>query len=191
MEFDYIIVLANEMDRYGRLNDESLNRLNYAQQQFINKRSNTIITCGWDYRKDSDLVIADVFKDYFLKNGIPKKNIVTEINSRDTVGDAIFSKINIVKNSNCKSILVVTSYYHVERTKMIFDFIYGANYSIKVEASDDISSDTLTEKEKKSINVFKTTFKGVEVGNDMKIYERIRAQHPFYNGDTYSKINKL
>ena len=59
------------MDRYGRLNDESLNRLNYAQQQFINKRSNTIITCGWDYRKDSELVIADVFKDYFLKNGIP------------------------------------------------------------------------------------------------------------------------
>ena len=58
------------MDRYGRLNDESLNRLNYAQQQFINKRSNTIITCGWDYRKDSDLVIADVFKDYFLKNGM-------------------------------------------------------------------------------------------------------------------------
>ena len=86
MEFDYIIVLANEMDRYGNLNKESLNRLNYAKQQFLNKRSNTIITCGWDYRKDSDLVIADVFKKYLLKDGIPNQNIITEINSRDTVG---------------------------------------------------------------------------------------------------------
>ena len=188
MEFDYIIVLANEMDRYGRLNNESLNRLNYAKQQFFNKRSNTIITCGWDYRKDSDLVIADVFKKYLLKDGIPNQNIITEINSRDTVGDAIFSKKNIIKKSTCKNILVVTSYYHVQRTKLIFDFIYGANYSIEVEASDNISSKLLSEKEDKSLNVFRSTFKGIKSGDDSNIYNRLIDQHPFYNGDIYSKI---
>lgn len=188
MEFDCIIVLANEMDRLGKLNEESLNRLNYGAQQFFKKRSNTIISCGWDYRKDSDLVIAEVFRDYFLSSGIPKKHLITEINSRDTVGDAFFSKINIVKKRNWKKILVVTSHYHVKRTKMIFDFIYGSNYLIKVESSDEISSNNLLQKESKSINVFKSTFKGVLSGNDSKIFKKIRESHPFYNGDIYSKI---
>ena len=189
MEFDCIIVLANEMDRFGKLNKESLNRLNYTAQQFFNKRSNTIISCGWDYRNDSDLVIAEVFRDWFLSAGIPKKQIITEINSRDTVGDAIFSKINIVTKRNWKKILVVTSYYHVKRTKIIFDFIYGSNYSIKVEASDKITSSILLDKEKKSTNIFNFTFKGIVSGNDFKIYQRMRELHPFYNGDIYSKIN--
>ena len=165
-----------------------MNRLNYAKQQFVNKRSNTIITCGWDYRKDSDLVIADVFKKNLLKAGIPNKNIVTEINSRDTVGDAVFSKKNIIKKSSCKNILVVTSYYHVQRTKLIFEFIYGSNYSIKVEASDDISSKLHIEKENKSLNVFRSTFKGIKSGEDSNIYNRLIDEHPFYNGDIYSKI---
>ena len=191
MEFDSIIVLANEMDRNGILNRESFNRLKYTTKQFLNKRSNFIIVCGWDYRKDSDLVIAEVFRDYFIKDGIPIKNIKTEVSSRDTVGDAIFSKINIVKKNKWKKILVITSLYHVRRTKIIFDFIYGSNYSIKVEASDDISSKLLLEKEDKSVNIFKSTFKGIKPGEDYDIHDRLRDQHPFYNGDTYTKINKL
>jgi uncharacterized SAM-binding protein YcdF (DUF218 family) len=188
-EFDCIVVLANEMNSNGKLNDESLLRLNYSTKQFFKKRSSKIISCGWDYRNDSDLVIAEVFKKNFLKKGIPKNQILTENNSRDTVGDAFFTKTNIVKKKNWNKLLVVTSLYHVERTKIIFDFIYGSNYSITVEASDDIISDDLIKREEKSTRSFKLTFKNVETGNDIQIYNALRKLHPYYNGVIYKKLD--
>lgn len=188
-EFDCIVVLANEMDSNGVLNNESLFRLKYATKQFFKKRSNKIISCGWNYRNDTDLIIAEVFKKNFLKQGIPKNQIITENNSRDTVGDAFFTKENIVKRKKWYKILVVTSLYHVERTKLIFDYIYGSNYSITVEASDDIISDDLVKNEEKSTNSFRLTFKDVETGNDVQIYNALKERHPFYNGNIYKKID--
>tara|TARA_B100001250_G_C19693090_1_gene741248 strand:- start:32 stop:568 length:537 start_codon:yes stop_codon:yes gene_type:complete len=177
------------MDNNGKLNKESLKRLDYTAKQFFKKRSNNIISTGWDYRNDSEIIIAEVFKKKFLNQGIPKTNIFTTNDSRDTVGDAFFSKINIVMKKKWYKLLVVTSLYHTERTKLIFDYIYGSKYSITVEASDKIISDNLIKKEEKSTRIFKSTFKNVKRGNDSQIYKTLRKLHPFYNGDIYTQIN--
>jgi len=189
MKFDCIIVLANEMDKVGNLNLESVSRIKLACDSYFNNPSTTLITCGWNYRKDSKLFIGDVMKNYAVKLGVPSEKIITEINSRDTVGDAFFTKLNILKNKEWKNILVTTSDYHVDRTSTIFKFIYGTEYAIKVIGSSGFDSLERQISEKKSLEAFKLTFQNIIEGDEIKIYERLSTLHPFYNGVVYSKIN--
>ena len=189
MEYNCIIVLANEMDKEGNLNIESLSRIELARDSYSNNSSATLITCGWNYRKDSRLFIGDVMKDYAVKLGIPSENIITQLNSRDTVGDAFFTKHNIIVNREWKNILVVTSDYHIERTSRIFKFIYGSEYAIKVIGSSGFDNTKKQVSEKKSLEAFEQTFKNITEGDDIKIYEKLSTLHPFYNGVVYSKIN--
>ena len=69
MKFDCIIVLANEMDKDGNLNLESVSRIKLATDSYFNHLPTTLITCGWNYREDSELFIGDVMKDYAVKFG--------------------------------------------------------------------------------------------------------------------------
>lgn len=189
MKFDCIIVLANEMDKEGNLNLESIARIKLACDSYFDKPSTTLITCGWNYRKDSKLFIGDVMKNYAVNLGVPAEKIITELNSRDTVGDAFFTKSNILKNKDWKNLLIVTSDYHVFRTSKIFKFIYGAQYEIKVIGSSGFDSLEKQTLEKISIDAFERTFENIKSGDEIKIYERLSTQHPFYNGEIYSKIN--
>lgn len=189
MEHDCIIVLANEMDKEGNLNLESMSRIKLARESYSKNPATTLITCGWNYRKDSKLFIGDVMKEYAVKLGIPSEKIITELNSRDTVGEAFFTKINILKNNDWKNLLIVTSDYHVFRASKIFKFIYGAQYEIKVIGSSGFDSFEKQSSEKKSIEAFEHTFKVIKPGDDKEIYDRLSIQHPFYNGEIYPKIN--
>lgn len=189
MGYNCIIVLANEMDKEGNLNIESLSRIELARDSYSNNPSATLITCGWNYRKDSRLFIGDVMKDYAIKLGIPSEKIITELNPRDTVGDAFFTKHNILVNREWKNILVVTSDYHVGRTSRIFKFIYGNEYAIKVIGSSGFDNPEKQLSEKKSLEAFEQTFKKIREGDDIRIYEKLSTLHPFYNGGVYPKIN--
>tara|TARA_B100001250_G_C19536372_1_gene672720 strand:+ start:201 stop:737 length:537 start_codon:yes stop_codon:yes gene_type:complete len=176
------------MDKEGNLNLESISRLELACKSYFNDPSTTLITCGWDYRNDSKLFIGKVMKDYAIKLGVPSEKVIAEINSRDTVGDAFFTKKNILNNKNWKNILVTTSDYHVKRASIIFKFIYGVEYNIKVIGAFGFDSINKQMSEKKSFEAFKQTFQNSEEGNQDLIYKRLSTFHPYYNGEIYSKI---
>lgn len=188
MKFDCIIVLANEMDREGNLNLESRKRVELACDSYFDKRSTTLVTCGWNYRKDSELNIGDVLKQYAVKAGVPAENIITELNSRDTVGDAFFTKVNIVSGKGWRKLLVVTSDYHVSRTSNIFRFIYGPQYQIEVIGAAGFDTPEKQASEQKSNAAFNNTFENAEAGNDEVILTRLSTRHPFYNGEIHPKI---
>jgi uncharacterized SAM-binding protein YcdF (DUF218 family) len=187
MNFDCIIVLANEMDIEGNLNAESLARITLGCDQYF-KRPVTMITCGWDYRKDSPLFIGAVLKDYAVKLGVPADKILAELNSRDTVGDAFFTKNSYVKSRGWKNLLVVTTDYHVNRTSRIFNFIYGPDYVIEVIGAPGFDNADKQHAERKSLEAFERTFENVSAGDDRAIYARLSTRHPFYNGEIYSRL---
>ena len=181
--YNCIVVLAHEMNSIGELNEESKSRLNLASEIFFNKNINAIITSGWNYRKDCPLFIADVFKMELIKKGIASKYIFKELKSKDTVGDAFFIKKNILRKKNWNKVLVVTSDYHVDRTKIIFDFILGKSYTIDVVGSTGFSNDIKIKNEKNSLIVFNTTFKLSEPGDDKMISHCLTNFHPFYKNE--------
>ena len=189
MKNSIIIVLGNFMDESGQLNKESCSRLDLAIDLFRKNKHAFIITSGWDYYTEYNITIADAMKSYIVKNShISDELVLTETNSRDTVGDAIFTKINIVKKMSMNNLLIVTSDYHVSRVDKIFSYIYGEQYIVKVIGSKTTKKKELSELEDKSLNVFYKTFNGIKSGDDVLIFKRLCSDHPYYNGDLYPKI---
>ena len=189
MKNSIIIVLGNWMDKSGQLNIDSYSRLDLAIDIFRKSKHAFIVTCGWDYNSEFNIAIADVMKSYIVLNShISHELVLTETNSRDTVGDAIFTKINIIKKKSMNNLLIVTSDYHVLRTHEIFSYIYGEQYIVKVIGVKTTKKKELSELENKSLNVFYKTFNGVKSGDDDLIYKRLCTDHPYYNGDIYPKV---
>lgn len=179
-----IILLANEMDSACLLNDESLGRAELAAELFVEMSPNLIIPCGWAYRSDCDTPIAEVLGSYLIsEKAIPAVNIHTEIRSRDTVGDAVFTREFIGDKVISEDITVVTSDYHVERTRHIFEFVYG--FPVEVVGAATPYGLNLLPSETNSINAFNQTFSGIEKGKFDAIYSRMLSEHPFYNGKSH------
>lgn len=188
MNFDAVIVLANEMDKDGVLNKESSLRASLAAKMVKDYKIPHVITCGWAYRADSDVKIADAFKSYIVKLGVSAGQILTEENSRDTVGDAVFTRLNLVEPLGLRKFYVVTSNYHVARTRKVFNFVYGSNFSLDVIGADVEFDDGFLSKETESEIAFDRTFCNVNIGDMAQIMETLRRNHPFYNGKIYPKI---
>jgi uncharacterized SAM-binding protein YcdF (DUF218 family) len=186
---DAVIVLANQMDQNGLLNSESKARANKAVEILNELDISNIVTCGWNYRNDSDIKIADAFKSYIVNSlGVNPSKVITELNSRDTVGDAYFTKINLALSLNWKNLCVVTSDYHVKRTQEIFSFIYGNDFSVEVYGASVDHDSSILSNELVSTYSFRDTFFGITKGNNSEILNRLRERHPFYNGQVYNKI---
>ena len=188
-KIDAVIVLANQMNEHGLLNFESKARANKAVQIFYEREISSIVTCGWDYRDDSDIKIADAFKSYIVNSlGVNPNKVLTELNSRDTVGDAYFTKVNLALLLKWKSLCVVTSNYHVSRAKEIFNFIYGDDFLVEFFGVNTPHDNSVVRNDLASTDAFRDTFSGVSKGDDIEILERLRDRHPFYNGQVYGKI---
>lgn len=172
------------------LSIESVARIELAINLFKNDNFRFLITTGWAYRPDCDTPISDVFKDYILKNSIIKsEQIISSPYSRDTVGDAFFS-LQLVNSYKIRKLVVVTSDYHVTRTKKIFESFFKAAAKVEVTGikTDARKNQEILAHELKSLNAFESTFSAVNFENIREIYECISNQHPFYNGDVFSKI---
>lgn len=188
MTYDAVIVLANEMDSTGILNKESTLRADLAAKLMDELDVPYVVTCGWAYRRDSSILIADAFKSYLISVGVKPDKIITEINSRDTVGDALFTKVNVSEPKGFNKLCIVTSNYHVPRTTRIFNFVYGSGYAITVKGVAVEYSESVISKELESECAFKRTFSNVVAGNADQIIDALKSNHPFYNGEIYPRI---
>jgi len=182
--YDAIIVLSNLMDGESNLNLESKNRANLAfeiwnQQNCIPK----LITMGWAYRNDTNVPISKSMANYLVnKLNVPKEQILSDVLSRDTVGDAFFSRYNYEKFFLKKKIIIITSDYHEKRAHSIFKFIYGENYKIHFSVIETDLKKSKQKDERDSLDQFSNTFNGIKSGDMNKIQNILLQNHPLYNG---------
>ena len=182
--YDAIIVLSNLMDGESNLNLESKNRANLAfeiwnQQNCIPK----LITMGWAYRNDTNVPISKSMENYLVnKLNVPKEQILSDVLSRDTVGDAFFSRYNFEKIFLNKKIIIITSDYHENRAHSIFKFIYGENYKIHFSVIETDLKKSKQKDETDSLDQFSNTFNGIKSGDMNKIQNILLQNHPLYNG---------
>lgn len=188
------IVLANLMSRSGVLNSETTARLELAAQLEINRPSHLLMLCGWDYRTDSSIAIADAMKAHLIAC-YPKltTKVVCQRLSRDTVGDALFSRIflDLAFQHRPLRIDVVTSDYHAERSREIFEFIFGEQHIVSVSSSSGFSTISGAGSEGDSLMAFRNTFGGVVPGDVPAALNALRERHPFYNGRIFPKIGEM
>lgn len=184
---EVFIVLAHLMNKYGKLNDESQKRIEKLSELLVNRSMAKIFFCGWAYRNDCAVTIASAQKKYFQSINSMKQQIYLIEDSRDTVGDAIFSRKFIEPKFTIKKINVITSNYHLNRTSEIFEFVYGENYIVNVIGVDVESPGGSDITEKKSLMQFRNTFSGIKKGDLSEIFNNMNKKHPFYNGEVFEK----
>ena len=190
MSKNAIVILSHHMDANGNLGKQTLARVDLAVRLFEQENFDFIITSGWDYRDDSNLKIGNVVAEKLSSSyPIEKKNILVDINARDTVGDAYFLRKNIVSPFNIKTLTVVTSDYHVKRTDHIFKIFYSPAVRVTtVGAELNLGNQAeLLLHEEMSSKAFDKTFSGIDISSDFEVCKALSQKHPFYNGDIYNK----
>lgn len=102
---------------------------------------------------------------YLSARGIEKDRILTEISSYDTIGNAYFARMIHTQPANLEKLLVVTSHFHLARTREIFNWIYSltprpVDFQLHFEGAPDagLGPESLRareEKEQKSLRKVK------------------------------------
>ncbi len=104
-----------------------------------------------------------VSANYLIKNGIDPRKILYETCSYDTIGNAYFSRVIHVDPGGFRKLLIITSSFHMPRTRAVFEWIYSLEspfssdtYDLYFEEVPDEGMDehilkARIEKEKKSL----------------------------------------
>ena len=181
--------MANLMDRDGGLNEDSSARLELAAAMVRDRPHSCLITSGWNYRPDSPIMISHAMRDRARDaHGIAAHRIFADSSARDTVGDAIFVKRNLVEPSGIRDVTVVSSTYHMHRVRQIFEFVFGSSYKLQFVPTQVDHAQNAEEAEVASLAAFRATFDGVPPGNTEAIYRRLVSSHPRYNGMVHTAL---
>lgn len=127
--------------------------------------------------------------ELLIKSGVSKSRILTERWSHDTIGNAYFSRLIHIDQLNLKKLLIITSEFHMPRSKAIFEWIFGLNNSFFkpykldfVSVSDSkINSNIINsriEKEQRSLKkLFETKNK---ISNLKQLHQWLFRKHGAY-----------
>ena len=124
MELEILAVLGSPNSPSGELSNISKSRLDLCLQIF-NEIKLVLLTGGWGKHFNiSDNPHAFYGKKYLINNGVPESAFLDFALSENTVDDALKIK-SILKDFDQKKInlSIVTSDYHIERVKLIFNEI--------------------------------------------------------------------
>lgn len=156
-----IIILAGGITKKGTLSENSKKRIKKAYNLFKKNPQSNILACGkysflYPKKNAPQKTEAEAIKEQLVKLGIPGNKIFTEKKSKDTIGNAYYAKKLYFIPRKEKEGWVVTSDFHLERTKFIFEKIFGPDYSLKFYPT--LSFLKNKEKEKKVIQRQKNVF---------------------------------
>lgn len=122
MKKEILIVLGSPNSPSGKLSDISKSRLNYCTNLY--QKGNLILcTGGWgDHFNNSSNSHASFAKQYLMEKGLLESVFLDFALSSNTVDDAVKIRPIISKLEKIK-LTIITSDYHLDRVKLIFNEI--------------------------------------------------------------------
>lgn len=120
-----IIVLGGGISDEGILFAQSRLRVEKGVELWKKEKCSLLFSGRWNYLRKKTLKKTEGkgMKEYAISLGVPKKDILLEEESMDTIGNAYFCKKQFIIPKKWKDIIVVTSGFHTKRTKRIFQHI--------------------------------------------------------------------
>lgn len=129
-----IIVLGSPNDDSGLLLDIAKSRCKQAYETYkqLGVETNCFVlpTGGFgEHFNRTNKPHAYYTKQYMIELGIPETSFLEAALSSHTVEDAVFTH-NILKEYVVDTCYVVTSDFHVERARFVFEFVYKSSADI-------------------------------------------------------------
>jgi uncharacterized SAM-binding protein YcdF (DUF218 family) len=114
IDADAIVVLGGGSYNTGILKEDSMKRLLTALTLHKKAHLSIILSGGAENLPD-----AEIMKSLLLDFGVDKRDILTEVKSRDTLENALYVK-NLCDQKNYKKLILITSAYHMPRAVELF-----------------------------------------------------------------------
>src|SRR3989344_1203000 len=190
---DCIIVLSCDIKKDGSIGDETKLRTDKGIDLFKKEKAKYVIFSGKSSVLSSHnlkTTLAKSMQIYAIKKGISKSKILLEEESLDTIGNAFFTKENILKKMNLKNLIVVTSDYHMSRTKYIFNKILGKQFRLKfVEVKSERNVIQKKNEEKAMLRITKDIIDNAKTEKEIK--KAVLNDHPAYSKNPKYNIDEL
>ena len=129
-DYDSIIVLAGGITNDGLVHPWVERRLYAGYLFYINKKAKLICLGGGSYHipaicNSDGFVIHEstACAEYLINLGIDSKDVYKEWSSYDTIANGYFGFTNHIIPMGLKKILIITSEFHMDRTKEIFNWM--------------------------------------------------------------------
>lgn len=131
----FVVVLGGGIDLQGNIPSYVYNRLDKAIE--LHQKLHCKILLSGEYSFLYDKVkppFTEAFKmeQYLLDKEIPQEDIFKEERSKDTIGNAYYSKKYFFIPEKQKEAIIITSDFQFERVKYIFNKIFGSDYKLKI-----------------------------------------------------------
>ena len=127
--------------------------------------------------------------ELLVKAGIDESRILTERWSHDTIGNAYFTRLIHTDQLNLKKLLIITSEFHLPRSKTIFKWIFGLNnsflkpYKLDFESVSDSKINSIiirSRMEKEKISLQKLFEIKKNINNLKQLHQWLFRKHGAY-----------
>lgn len=182
-QYDAVVVLGCGIDENGRLGDDARSSV-VAVVPLLKRQAAPLIIFSGGYSYKAGFVPpvseAQAMKDYAVSLGLPGNQILVEAGSRDTLGNAHFTKTNLLAPLALRRVAVLGGPNHsAERLRYIFGMVLGPRYDYELlEHPGSRQSESAHEQE--SLKQLQGWLEGVEAGDDAAVYAVMRGQDPAY-----------
>lgn len=166
------------------LTPELVDRLEKAIEIFNKNRCYIILSGRYGFQQKiiPPITEAKAMAKYLREKGIPKDKLILEEKAKDTIGNAYFTKKDILEPKGFRSIIVITSNFHKPRVKYIFEKVFGNGYDI--DFITVVSRGFDEEEEKKNFEKVKNWVKDIKSGDDDTIEKLLYTKHPGYRTES-------
>ncbi len=148
------------------------------------------VSGGYSFMLDTPPAITEsvAMTQYGVDHGVPRDAIYPEHKSLDTIGNALFTKTDIVLPNDWESLMVVTSESHLPRTLNIFRHVLGSDF--EVEGTPAPEHVTARERiyEVVGLLMMKEILRGTKPGDHEAIQERLFDLVPGYADGTKKRL---
>lgn len=120
-------------------------RVPVAVKAFFTGRSGKIMLCGGKIRNFSGESMTEAENMYkkALESGVPEESIMIEKNSQNTIENILCSLLSLQRSiwlNKVKSVLLVTTTYHMRRSLHIAKYLYPSHINVYPCPADDLTT---------------------------------------------------
>ena len=185
--YDAIIVLGAGVNEKGEIPAPVALRVKEAVRLLNEGAAPRIIMSGkWGYRVTEPLPFTEAaaMKKVAVAEGANPDNIILEEESLDTLGNAYFCKKLFLVPNDWRSVIVLMSDHHAERSEYLFRKVLGPSFNITIHpVSIDLTPEERAAKDTmhaKSIALAKKWLDPIADGDDAAIWQLMSTKHPAY-----------
>ena len=177
--------------------DAALNHENESGYFLVLGRGTTHQAPPVDTQTNFPIDEAKASADYLMSKGIESKRIFMETWSLDTIGNAVFARMMHAEPREWTKLLVITSQFHMQRTRAIFDWVFhlqpknasiysNSTYELTYEATPDTGMSSSQEKARvdKERGALKSLQETIDNVTDLEhLHEFVFAEHVAYSAN--------